>query len=352
MSRRIVAGENDGPGGENDGPGGSRENDGPGGRYAYPPGAVPFTPGPLPGWDDVFVEAEQKTIVADATFPSDGWDPAMRIDRLALTFAASSGWKTSGATIPPFPPGQWKEGASADDVAKSKEAFIEDVASLIALQKKTVDPALDREIKFQANNIISYFMKLASCSNEVRPNTYFLLCLALRIATIVSRHYKAMYMRPRPAQVIPWIDTLIPTPRHPAYPSGHSLQAHLMAEVVKDVTTKAEGQKSTLADRAMTLAERIAKNRELAGVHFPADSSASKNIAPAIWVALKENDETKKELEILLNAAKAEHSGSLQDLPSEALKRIQEAADEAESQKKKTEAEKNNISRPIGPGVA
>ncbi len=171
MTRRLIAGENDGPGGENDGPGGSRENDGLGGRYAYPPGAVPFTPGPLPGWDDVFVEAEQKTIVADATFPSDGWDPAMRIDRLALAFAASPGWKTTEATVPPFPPGQWKKGASADEIAKSKEAFVEDVVSLIILQKAIIDPPLQKEIRFQANDIVSYFMKLTSCSNEVLPNT-------------------------------------------------------------------------------------------------------------------------------------------------------------------------------------
>jgi diadenosine tetraphosphate (Ap4A) HIT family hydrolase len=102
----------------------------------------------------------------------------------------------------------------------------------------------------------------------------------------------------------------------------------------------------------MKLAERIAKNREVAGVHFPADSNASKNIAPAIWTALKENDAVKKELGTLLIAAKSEHSGAIQDLPPAALKRIQEAANKATTQKKEIETEKNITNRPIGPGVA
>jgi hypothetical protein len=276
-------------GGENDGGGSSviriRENDG-GGRMAN---THPFTLGELPGWSKAFVEGEAgavQPIVSNTKFPEDGWDPAILIDHIALQFAGMACWKSD--TLPAPPPEQ----SAADAELKFKE----DVEAFIAARAIGLGTDVKEEIRYQADDILSYFMKLASCSPEVRPETYFLLVLSLRIGAIVTRHYKSKFMRARPTQVMPWVDTVIPTPRHPAYPSGHAMQAYLMAKVVKSASPK-------LYAMADHLADRIALNRVLAGVHFPADGEASKTLIDLVWHCLLTVDGIAKRL----NAAKAEY---------------------------------------------
>jgi hypothetical protein len=275
-------------GGENDGGGSSviriRENDG-GGRVAN---IHPFTLGELPGWGKIFAEGDAgptQPIIANTNFPEDGWDPAILIDDIALQFAGKACWKSD--TLPLPPPEQSAVGA--------EEKFKADVDAFIAARAIGNGTEVKEEIRYQADDILSYFMKLASCSPDVRPETQFLLVLSLRIGAIVTRHYKRKFMRARPTQVMPWVDTVIPTPRHPAYPSGHAMQAYLMAKVVKTVSPTFE----KMADR---LADRIAMNRVLAGVHFPADGDASKTLVDLIWNCLltvdgiaKRLDEAKKE---------------------------------------------------------
>lgn len=275
-------------GGENDGGGAIilvRENDGGGGRIA---GSYPFTPGELPGWDKSFGGEGLPVVhptIADAVFPDDGWDPAIVIDDIALRFAGMACWKSD--TFPEPPPEQ----SAVDPEKKFKDDLDAFIVARAALDNKVKD-----EIRYQVDDIITYFMKLSACSPDVRPKTYFLLVLSLRIASIVVRHYKRKFMRARPAQVMPWVDTVIPTPRHPAYPSGHAMQAYLMAHAMKVVAPQLETM-------AMSLADRIALNRVLAGVHFPADGEASRSVIGIVWDCLQTVDGITE----LVTAAKLEH---------------------------------------------
>jgi acid phosphatase (class A) len=93
-------------------------------------------------------------------------------------------------------------------------------------------------------------------------------------------------MRARPAQVWPAIAPVIPTPAHPSYPSGHSTQNHLIAACMKLAVPD-------LASACDILANRIAFNRELAGVHFPSDTAAGKRIATSAKPILAEVEEFK-----------------------------------------------------------
>jgi hypothetical protein len=77
----------------------------------------------------------------------------------------------------------------------------------------------------------------------------------------------------------------IPVPGHPAYPSGHSTQAHLMALCVKDVLPTAALQ-NALGEVIDELADRIARNREIAGLHFESDSKAGENLAQSLFEVL------------------------------------------------------------------
>jgi membrane-associated phospholipid phosphatase len=92
---------------------------------------------------------------------------------------------------------------------------------------------------------------------------------------------------------------------HPAFPSGHSLLGHLLALMLLEIPPIAArfgvfdpariGDPGTRPTAAMLktraeipspllwLAQRLAKNRERLGVHYPSDSYASRHIAAGIW---------------------------------------------------------------------
>jgi hypothetical protein len=69
-------------------------------------------------------------------------------------------------------------------------------------------------------------------------------------------------------------------PGHASFPSGHSTQAHLMALCMGDVLATLPGaQQQVVTDDLWTLADRIARNREIAGLHYESDTQAGRAIA-------------------------------------------------------------------------
>ena len=72
----------------------------------------------------------------------------------------------------------------------------------------------------------------------------------------------------------------IQVPGHSSFPSGHATQAHLIAECAKLVLSTPV--KAALSADLDALAGRIARNREIAGLHYRSDSTAGSNLAVAI----------------------------------------------------------------------
>jgi membrane-associated phospholipid phosphatase len=73
-------------------------------------------------------------------------------------------------------------------------------------------------------------------------------------------------------------------PGHAAYPSGHATQSFLIARCL---AAAVEGGPSALASEALdALANRIARNREIAGVHYPSDTAAGRDLAAQLFAAL------------------------------------------------------------------
>lgn len=90
---------------------------------------------------------------------------------------------------------------------------------------------------------------------------------------------KRGFNRPRPFMVDPSIETIVEQPPNASYPSGHSTFAHLNARLLaRAMPEKAEA----LAARA----EEYARNRIVAGVHFPTDIEGGRRSAEAIDKAL------------------------------------------------------------------
>jgi membrane-associated phospholipid phosphatase len=93
-------------------------------------------------------------------------------------------------------------------------------------------------------------------------------------------------------------------PGHASFPSGHSTQAHLMALCMIDVIA-GKPQTPTMAIDLWTLADRIARNREIAGLHYPSDSAAGVCLAFHVH-ALLQGATTQTTYQAALTAAQAE----------------------------------------------
>jgi hypothetical protein len=167
------------------------------------------------------------------------------------------------------------------------------------------------EADLQSSNIPTYFMHLMGIDAQQKPWTVELMNCASAVANLLKMHYKSVYRRVRPSVLCPGLVPPWGPPMHPAFPSGHSMVAHLTAlfllslepvaqrlGVFDGATQNSLGRKPVWADFVgnqalaygenqqcplLWLAWRVAKNRERLGVHYPSDSAASQRLAAAVW---------------------------------------------------------------------
>ncbi len=92
-------------------------------------------------------------------------------------------------------------------------------------------------------------------------------------------YQKLLFDRVRPSFLDTQISLAIPVPEHPAYPSGHSTQAHFFAHHLG--MRNPEQYCQYLSDAA-----QIARNREIAGVHYTSDSEAGRLLAELLFRSL------------------------------------------------------------------
>jgi PAP2 superfamily len=104
------------------------------------------------------------------------------------------------------------------------------------------------------------------------PVTLKLLSHVLYLSEPLLYIAKLRFDRVRPSFVDPVLTTVLPVPRHPAFPSGHAYQATVVAEILSQLSPSRRS--SFIAD-----ALRIATNREIAGLHYSSDSIAGARLA-------------------------------------------------------------------------
>lgn len=100
--------------------------------------------------------------------------------------------------------------------------------------------------------------------------------------TRVHMYFKAKFDRARPRQYSKKVSPSISPPGHPAYPSGHSTDAHTLALLLAKIWP----QKKT---QLLSIAYQIAMNREIAGVHYRSDTAAGYLLAQQIAVLLPQH---------------------------------------------------------------
>jgi membrane-associated phospholipid phosphatase len=106
------------------------------------------------------------------------------------------------------------------------------------------------------------------------------------------QYWKNQYKRVRPAQLFPGLLPPIATPGHASFPSGHATQARLVFRCLLSVlpTAPFAGTGTGTASLARMfgfageqLAQRIARNREIAGLHYPSDSRGGQLLADKLF---------------------------------------------------------------------
>jgi membrane-associated phospholipid phosphatase len=183
----------------------------------------------------------------------------------------------------------------------------EELAALVTAAQNERADALG-EIVGQSEEFISYFLALLDASPTGYTRTVRALTAAQSAGLLAAMFYKQKYQRPRPAQVLPALLPPLATPGHASLPSGHSTQAHLIALVVADIVAGTTGA-DNIADAAWRLADRIARNREIAGFHYRSDSDAGRTLAHGLHDLLAGAAPISPNFTAALNDAKAEWAG-------------------------------------------
>ena len=189
-------------------------------------------------------------------FPESRWGADFIGTMVVIQFMATA-WQTKIVIDPPNMPGGL--------------AMQAELKYLVDCQINLRPSAL-AEIFAQNQYFQPYFVNQLGISSASHPSTYLMLKMAARIGELVMVFLKAQWNAVRPSQIYPRLFPPIAVAPHASYPSGHSLVGHMMAATATAIVPQmglAPGE----------LATRIAVNREIAGLHFPSDTSAGADAA-------------------------------------------------------------------------
>ncbi len=137
----------------------------------------------------------------------------------------------------------------------------------------------------QRSGMPVWWCGMLGISRHSHPSTFYLMQGVLQIAQFQAHFHKNKHQRPRPSQISPALMPPIDVPGHAAFPSGHATEAHTVALTLAAVLARAAAiapprpvvpSQPEPLDR---LAQRIARNREVLGLHYPSDSAAGKALA-------------------------------------------------------------------------
>ena len=158
-------------------------------------------------------------------------------------------------------------------------AEIEELQSLL----DTVDDDMLAQIRYWNAGVPAYrWNKMASeeyfnraIPHPVASYGLALMNVAIYDATITAWDTKYTYMRPRPNEMDSSLETIIPTPHSPAYPSEHAVAAGAASEVLAFLFPDK-------ADFFMSQAEAATDAMLHSGIYYPSDIEAGLAIGQGI----------------------------------------------------------------------
>jgi hypothetical protein len=182
-------------------------------------------------------------------------------------------------------------------------------------------PGVMSEAMAQLTNPWAYFRGILMCNSSSAPATHALVEIASHIGQFQAMHYKMFFNRARPSQYSPALLPPIDVPGHASFPSGHATESLLIALCLEQVMPGAASTPmlplgGTAPDNPpppnpgksplQQMASRIARNREVIGLHFPSDSKAGRLLAQQSYNLLMQCESIKKPTTGLIARAKAE----------------------------------------------
>jgi hypothetical protein len=279
------------------------------------------------GWPSFPLAQQINPIELELSWQPKDWDPALRFWTLPFDVHLTEWLQDLNLAAPAITAARefavhhthWRAGA--EPASPMHQRFLEDEELLRwqtqwpFIQGELTDLAdlmrddrlryLD-ELAMQSSQMIPYFVHLMGFDPATKPWTMELMNCATAIGNLVKMQYKSVYRRVRPSTLCPGLTPPWGPPRHPAFPSGHSTVAHLVALLLLSVPGIArrfgiiEGgnvgrQPEWLRDMAqqsygidqrcalLWLAWRIARGRERLGLHYRSDSAAGRRLAALVW---------------------------------------------------------------------
>ena len=170
------------------------------------------------------------------------------------------------------------------------------------------------EIIAEIFDYIGPYENLCEFDAHSHPLTSSLVRIVDLIGWTLVQYYKEVFGRRRPSQLDPSIRPMVRVPTFSSYPGGHAAQAQLIGCALKKVLSDRIGVPSpnepqvTLADELDRITQRIAENREWAGVHFRSDTEAGKLLAVGAWRLMERNGNFKKLIEAAKGEWEADHA--------------------------------------------
>jgi hypothetical protein len=163
-----------------------------------------------------------------------------------------------------------------------------ELAALVAAARDERADALG-EILAQDAEFITAFMSALHIAPGSHPRTFRVLHIGSLVGSYSALYLKDQFDRPRPSWEVPALFPPVPVPGHSSFPSGHATQAHLMAKCMEQVFVQASmgaNDKAALTEVLFALAKRVARNREIAGLHYRSDSDAGVKVAASAFSTL------------------------------------------------------------------
>jgi hypothetical protein len=159
-------------------------------------------------------------------------------------------------------------------------------------------PEVLSEAVAQSTDMVGFWAGLLMFSPYSHPWTFRLARTAIVVGEFVAMHYKREQRRARPSQLSPGLMPPIAVPGHASYPSGHATQAYLLSRLLADVMppevsnilprTNTALINTPPASLLVRLAERVARNREVVGLHYPSDSRCGQDLADKTYDLLQQ----------------------------------------------------------------
>jgi len=249
-------------------------------------------------WMDTYLEIQKDQDDSGSHIEDDGqmwrWDDWVRASVYDFELASNLAFGRSppdqkdppdGVTLWHRPFGPTGAAAAPVEIVQMFRPSTASFVKQLAFMDRYSDLREERanETLIQMGPQTAFWASIVNLSPIRTPKTLELLATVIRFSILVEMRFKHALACTRAVDYTPQTQPMIATPGHGSLPSGHSTQAFIIAEVlwaffhdlVKEVdSTGAKKVAITLRKQLLYQAARVAINRTIAGVHFPADSAA------------------------------------------------------------------------------